>query len=117
MAGVEYLQHALSPEQLALYRVAAQDAHRVPELGRRYRDEVIERRNVLFGRSLGCWAAAKKWKVRDTRGAGNVFAGLLRAGMFEDALHGLREFSEAEINAQARWAAGKMLILLRSGDL
>jgi AcrR family transcriptional regulator len=117
MAGAEYLEHALSAEQLALYRVVTQDAHRFPELGRRYRDEVIEQRNALFARYLGRWAAAEEWKVRDARGAGNVFAALLQAGLFEDALHGLREFNEAEINARARWAAGKMLTLLRSGDL
>ncbi len=32
-AGIEYLQHVLSEEQLALYRVVTQDAYSFPELG------------------------------------------------------------------------------------
>ena len=36
-AGAEYLRHVLSQDQLALYRVVARDAHRFPELARRYR--------------------------------------------------------------------------------
>ncbi|MGA8654966.1 MAG: alpha-amylase family glycosyl hydrolase [Chthoniobacterales bacterium] len=35
-AGRDYLRHLLSAEQLALYRVVTRDAHRFPELGRRY---------------------------------------------------------------------------------
>jgi len=117
MAGVEYLQHVLSAEQLALYRVVTQDAHRFPELGRRYREEVIEHRNALFARYLDRWAAAQKWKVRNRGRAANAFAGMLRAGLFEDALHGLRSFNESEILAQAQWAAKNMLVLLKSGNL
>lgn len=117
MAGVEYLRHALSGEQLALYRVVTQDAHRFPELGRRYREEVIDRRNALFVRYLDRWAAAEKWKIRDRQSAANTFAGLLRAGLFEDALHGLRSFDESAILTQARCAAGNILALLKGGEL
>jgi hypothetical protein len=42
---------------------------------------------------------------------------LLRAELFEDALHGLREFDESEISAHARRAAANMLILLKAGGL
>ena len=117
MAGVEYLQHALSAEQLALYRVVTQDAHRFPELGRRYREEVIDLRNALFARYLDRWAAAEKWKVRNRERAANAFVGMLRAGLFEDALHGLRSFNESEIRAQAQRAAKNMLVLLKTGSL
>lgn len=117
MAGVEYLQHVLSTEQLALYRVVTQDAHRFPELGRRYREQVVEQRNAIFARYLERTADAEKWKVRDARAAGNAFVGLLRAKVFDDALHGLRTFGQQEILAQARWAAGNMLILLGAGKL
>jgi AcrR family transcriptional regulator len=117
MAGVEYLQHALSAEQLALYRVVTQDAHRFPELGQRYRAEVIEHRNALFARYLDRWAPAQKWKVRNRGRAANAFAGMLRAGLFEDALHGLRSFNESEILTQAQWAAKNMLVLLKTGSL
>lgn len=116
-AGVDYLQHALSKEQLALYRVVTRDAHRFPELGRRYREQVVEQRNAFFARYLDRWAPVQKWKVRDSRGAANTFAGLLRGGLFDDALHGLREPSESEISAHARSAAASMQILLKAGVL
>jgi TetR/AcrR family transcriptional repressor of mexJK operon len=117
MAGVEYLEHVLSAEQLALYRVVTQDAPQFPELGRRYREEVVEQRNALFTRYLDRWAPAQKWKVRNRVRVANAFAGMLRAGLFEDALHGLRSFSEAEILAQAQWAATNILVLLKAGSL
>jgi hypothetical protein len=94
-----------------------QDAHRFPELGRRYREQVVEQRNAIFARYLERTADAEKWKVRDARAAGNAFVGLLRAKVFDDALHGLRTFGQQEILAQARWAAGNMLILLGAGKL
>ena len=47
-AGIEYQQRVLSDEQLALYRVVTRDVHNFPELGRRYRKQVIERGHVVF---------------------------------------------------------------------
>jgi TetR/AcrR family transcriptional repressor of mexJK operon len=117
LAGIEYLQHALSKEQLDLYRVVTQDAHLFPELGSRYREQVIERRNDIFARYLDRWAPIEKWKVKDKRGAANLFSGLLRAGIFEEALHGLRRFDQSEIAAHARLAATQMLALLNSRTL
>ena len=117
MAGVEYLQHVLSAEQLALYRVVTQDAHRFPELGRRYRKEVIEHRNAVFARYLDRWAVSQKWKIGNRVRAANAFAGMLRAGLFEDALHGLGSFNESDMRAQAKWAAKNMLALLKTGGL
>lgn len=117
MAGIEYLEHVLSAEQLALYRVVTQDAPQFPELGRRYRDEVTEHRNALFARYLDRWAPTQEWRIRKRARAANVFAGLLRAGLFEDALHGLRSFSESEIRSQAQSAAKNMLVLLKDGSL
>ena len=117
MAGIEYLQHTLSKEQLALYRVVTQDAHRFPELGRRYREEVVERRSALFSHYLDRWTAVEKWKGKDGRHAANTFVGLLRANLFEEALHGLHNFDPSEISAHARLAAANMLILLKAGQL
>jgi TetR/AcrR family transcriptional repressor of mexJK operon len=117
MAGREYLQHALSAEQLALYRVVTQDAHRFPELGRRYREEVIEQRNAIFAQYLSRWAASQKWKVKNPARAADAFAGMLRAGVFDDALHGLGSVNESDIRAQAEWAAKNLLILLKTGSL
>jgi hypothetical protein len=93
------------------------DAHRFPELGRRYREDAVERRNGLFARYLDRWAASERWKVRDGRSAANTFAGLLRADLFEDALRGLHDFDESESSAHARGAAAHMLILLKAGGL
>ena len=117
MAGIEYLQHALSEEQLALYRVVTQDAHLFPELGKHYREQVIERRNDVFVRYLDRWIPIEKWKIKDKHGAANTFSGLLQAGIFEAALHGLRRFDESDIAAHARLAAVHMLIILNSRTL
>jgi TetR/AcrR family transcriptional repressor of mexJK operon len=117
MAGIEYLQHALSEEQLALYRVVTQEAHLFPELGKHYREQVIERRNDVFVRYLDRWSPIEKWKIKDKRGAANIFSGLLRAGIFENALHGLGKVDESAIATHARLAAVQMLSLLNSRTL
>ena len=117
MAGIEFLQHVLSEEQLALYRVVTQDAHRFPDLGRRYKEQVIDHRDEIFIRYLNRWAPIENWNVKDHYGAANTFTSLLRASVFDDALHGLRTFDATEIAAHARFAAEKMLVLLDSGIL
>jgi TetR/AcrR family transcriptional repressor of mexJK operon len=113
-AGVEYLKHVLSDEQLDLYRVVTQDARDFPELGRRYREQVIERSYDVFIRYLNRWGPIEKWKVRDKRAAADTFTALLRAGIFEDALHRLRRISDAEIAARARAASAKTIVLLEA---
>ncbi len=117
LAGSEYLQHILSKEQLALYRVVMRDAHRFPDLGRSYRDMVVENRIAVFTHFLRLRAPVEEWKIKNPRGAALVFDALLRAGLFEDALQGLHEPSEQEIAAHARSAAVNMLVLLQSGCL
>lgn len=116
-AGVEYLRHVLSEEQLALYRVVTQDAHSFPELGRRYREQVVERALEVFVKYLSRWISVERWKIRDRRRAAQTFTALLRAEVFEIALHGHRRFSDSEVATYARAAAGKMLTLLESGRL
>jgi len=115
-AGVECLHHTLSAEQLALYRVVTQDAHNFPELGRRYQEQVIERSNNIFVDYLTRWASHEEWRIRDKRGAARAFMALLRAGIFEETLHGLREFSDAEIASHARRSAAQMLVLLQASS-
>ncbi len=68
----------------------------------------------VFVRYLDRWIPAENWKVRDRRGAALVFAALLRAGIFEEALHGLRKFSDSEIAVHARHASAHMLVLLNA---
>jgi TetR/AcrR family transcriptional repressor of mexJK operon len=53
--------------------------------------------------------------VRDKRAAAQVFAGLLKARIFDEVLLGLREPSEAVIVEKARDAAKTMLQLLNDG--
>jgi TetR/AcrR family transcriptional repressor of mexJK operon len=116
-AGQEYLRHVLSDDQLALYRVVTRDAHRFPEVGRRYREEVIGRRDDLFASYLDRWLPVTGWKVTNKRGAASVFAALLKAGLFDDALLGGRKPSEEEIFHRARDAAERMLTLFEAAKI
>jgi hypothetical protein len=114
-AGQEYLRHALSPDQLALHRVVTRDAHRFPELGRRYHQETTGSRDAKFAGYPERWAKRAGWTVRDERAAAQVFAGLLKARIYDEALLGLRQPSRAEIVEKAGEAAQSMLLLLRGG--
>jgi len=114
-AGAEYLRSVLSPDQLALYRVVTRDAHRFPELGRRYHEETTGTRDAKFAGYVDLWAKRSGWTVRDKRAAAQVFAGLLKARIFDEALLGLRDPSEDEIVEKAGEAAQNMLELLTAG--
>ena len=117
LAGREYLRHLLSEEQLALYRVVVRDAHRFPELGRRYQEQVSGQQDALFAGYLDRWIPSTGWKVANKRAAARVFAGLLKAGLFDEVLHGGRKPHKDEIATQAREAAERMLTLLENGRL
>lgn len=112
-AGREYLQHVLSAEQLALYRVVTRDAHRFPELGRRYREEVTSKRDAVFVGYLDKWAPIQGWKVTDKVGAAAVFVALLTAGILDETLHGLSAPSPEAIGHRADAAAAQMLGLFQ----
>jgi AcrR family transcriptional regulator len=116
IAGSEYLRHALSQEQLALYRVVTRDAPRFPELARRYREEVTGTRDALFTSYLDRWLPVPGWKIRDKHGAAASFAALLKATHFEDALFGVKSPSEEEIVECADDAAVQMLALIDAGQ-
>lgn len=112
LAGEEYLRHALSREQVALYRVVTRDSHRFPEVGRRYLEQVVGNREAKFARYLDLWAEREGWTVRDTTAASRTFVGLLNAGVFDEVLQGLRTPDKAEITRRAGEAARQMLSLL-----
>jgi AcrR family transcriptional regulator len=112
--GAEYLRHVLSQDQLALYRVVARDAHRFPELARRYREVTTGTRGAIFIGYLDRWADRAGWSVRDKQTAADVFAGLLKAGIFDEALLGQHQPSNDEIVERARAAAQDMLLLFRA---
>ncbi|NPT42321.1 TetR family transcriptional regulator [Paraburkholderia sp. 1N] len=117
IAGSEYLRHALSEEQLALYRVVTRDAPRFPELARRYREEVTGTRDSLFTSYLDRWLPVTGWKVRNKFGAAATFAALLKARLFDDALFGVKSPSEEEIAECAGDGAVQMLTLMEAGRL
>jgi AcrR family transcriptional regulator len=112
--GKEYLDHVLSVEQLSLYRVVTRDAHRFPELGRRYQRDVVSGRTEIFVKYIERCARTNKWKVKSPQNAGNVFEALLRAGLFEHVLHGIRTFEKKDIVANARSVASVMWKLMQA---
>jgi TetR/AcrR family transcriptional repressor of mexJK operon len=116
IAGGEYLRHALSEEQLALYRVVTRDAPRFPELARRYREQVAGARDALFASYLDRWLPVTGWKVKDKYGAAATFAALLKATLFDEALFGVKSASEEEIASCARNAAVEMMVLIEAGE-
>jgi len=116
-AGRDYLRHLFSEEQLALYRVVTRDAHRFPELGRRYEKEVVATRTKIMSQYLTRWAPVQNWRIKNPDRASSVFESLLRAGLFEEVLHGLRVPEERTIEQQARSAAELFSKLLQLGAL
>lgn len=116
-AGADYLRHILSPEQLALYRVVVRDAHRFPDLGRRYLKATTAPRDAVFAGYINLWADRMGWAVDDPAVAARLYAGLLKAGLHETALCGGRLPTEDEIAHRSAAAAGAMLVLLEAGKL
>jgi len=113
-AGKEYLDHVLSKEQLSLYRVVTRDGHRFPELGRRYHNEVVSGRTEVFVKYIDNCARINKWKVKSPQHVGSVFEALLRAGLFEEVLHGTRTLAKADILIHARSVATVMWKLMQA---
>lgn len=116
VAGVEFLRHTLSQEQLSLYRVLTRDAVRFPELARRYQDEVVTVRNALFAAYLDRWLPSTEWAVADKAGASSVFEALLKAGLFDEVLHGLTTPTDEDLIKRGRVAAAQFLYLLKAGQ-
>jgi TetR/AcrR family transcriptional repressor of mexJK operon len=112
--GKQYLDHVLSEEQLSLYRVVTRDAHRFPELGRRYQRQAVSGRTEIFVKYIDRCARTNKWKVRSPRNAGNVFEALLRAGLFEEVLHGISTLEKKDIVAHARSVASVMWKMMQA---
>jgi AcrR family transcriptional regulator len=111
-AGREYLRHLLSEEQLALYRVVTRDADRFPELGRQYQKNFARGRTGILTAYLRSLARTKGWAKRDASQDAPVYEALLRAGIYEEALHGLLTVSPDLIDKHARSSARTMWKLL-----
>jgi TetR/AcrR family transcriptional repressor of mexJK operon len=107
-AGKDYLNHVLSAQELALYRVLTRDAARFPELGHEYHKNFVQGRTELFVAYMRNIAEAKSLKNRDSKQDATVFEALLRAGIYEDVLHGLTIPDSDVIDRRARLAAKTM---------
>ena len=114
-AGREFLKHVLLPKQVALYRVVMRDAPRFPELGRRYLEEVVAPPQAVFAGYLELWSERQGWMVRDKLAAARAFAGLLKAGIFDQALFENAMPDEEELGRRATEAAAAIQVLLSSG--
>jgi TetR/AcrR family transcriptional repressor of mexJK operon len=116
-AGREYLRHLLSTEQLALYRVVTRDADRFPELGVQYQKDVVAGRTDILMKYLGRAAQTNKWRLTGMHQASTVYEALLRAGLFEEVLHGIRHPEPRAITRHACSAADVMWKLMEAGIL
>ncbi|MET7394136.1 TetR/AcrR family transcriptional regulator [Dactylosporangium sp. NPDC005572] len=116
-AGSDLLRNILSEQQLALFRVVTLEAHRFPELGRRYQQEIIGERVVLFTRHLASWPAALRVKIKNPTRAAHVFSALVQADLVETALLGGPIPDPLVIQKRARQAASDLLALAESGRL
>ena len=111
-AGKTYLLHLLSEEQLALYRVVTRDADRFPELGRQYQKNVARGRTGILVAYLKSVVRRRGWEKRESTQDAALYEALLRSGLYEEVLHGLRSVSADAIEKHARLASRKMWELL-----
>ncbi len=111
-AGGEYLRHLLSEEQLALYRVVTSDANRFPELGLQYQKNVAQGRTRILIAYLRSVTRTNAWAKRDSTQDAALYEALLRAGIYEEALHGLLNVDSDVIDKHARSSSKTMWKLL-----
>jgi AcrR family transcriptional regulator len=111
-AGREYLRHLLSEEQLALYRVVTRDADRFPELGRQYQKNFARGRTGILIAYLKSVARTKAWTKRNAPQDAALYEALLRAGIYEEALHGLLTVNSDVVDKHALASSKTMWKLL-----
>ncbi|MGJ6964835.1 TetR/AcrR family transcriptional regulator [Streptosporangium sp. G11] len=111
-AGGEHLAFALSAEQIALYRVVTREAQRFPELGKRYRSEVVGGQIAQLTRYFERWPDSLRARIRDPLRAARVFSALLQADLLETALLGGPIPGPDELRARAHDAAAGLLALI-----
>jgi AcrR family transcriptional regulator len=111
-AGKEYLGHLLSDDQLALYRAVTRDADRFPDLGRQYQQTIARGRTGVLIAYLKSVARKRGWPERDVAQDAAAYEGLLRATIFEQALHGLLRANPRILQAHASSASRTMWRLL-----
>jgi TetR/AcrR family transcriptional repressor of mexJK operon len=115
-AGREYLRDLLSEEQVALYRVVTRDADRFPNLGRKYHKNVARGRTGILVAYLRSVAQRRSWTKRDATQDAALYEALLRAGIYEEVLHGLVAANSETIKMHARSASKTMWKSLTIND-
>jgi hypothetical protein len=86
---------------LALYRVVTRDADRFPELGRGYQKNFAPGRTGILIAYFRSVARTKAWAKRNAIQDATLYEALLRAGIFEEALHGLLTVNSDVIDKHA----------------
>ena len=99
-------------QQLSLYRVVTRDADRFPELGRQYQKNFSRGRTGILIAYLRSIARRNSWAKRDATQDAALYEALLRAGIYEEALHGLLKVNSGTIERHARSASKTMWKLL-----
>jgi hypothetical protein len=112
---LRHLEFVLSPDQLALLRVVARDAPRFPQLGKRYREQVVRERTATFVRQLDHWPADLRAKIGDPNRLAQTCFALLHADLVETALLTDVVPSREDLRAHARHAATCLIALVESG--
>lgn len=88
--------------KLALYRVVTRDADRFPELGWQYQKNVARGRTGILIAYLRSAARTNGWAKQNSARGAVLYGALLRAGIYEEALHGLLKVDSDAINRLAR---------------
>jgi hypothetical protein len=86
-------------------RPFAWDADRFPELGRQYQKNFARGRTGILIAYLRSVARRNAWAKRDVVQDAALYEALLRAGIFEEALHGLLAVNSDTIEKHARSAS------------
>jgi AefR-like transcriptional repressor, C-terminal domain len=102
------MQHLFSWEQLALYRVVTRDADRFPDLGRQYHQNIARGRTGILVAYLRNVARRRSWKKRDATQDAALYEAVLRAGIYEEVLHGLVTADSKTIKMHAHSASKTM---------
>jgi AcrR family transcriptional regulator len=115
LAGSEHLAFVLAAEQVALYRVVTGEAQRFPELGQRYRAEVVGDRIARLIRYFDRWPKTLRTKIREPLRGAQTFRVLLQGDLLETAMLGGPVPGTDELRKQAHDAAAVLLTLIKAG--
>jgi AcrR family transcriptional regulator len=115
LAGSEHLAFVLAAEQVALYRVVTGEVQRFPELGQRYRAEVVGDRIARLIRYFDRWPKTLRTKIREPLRGAQTFRVLLQGDLLETAMLGGPVPGTDELRKQAHDAAAVLLTLIKAG--